>query len=137
MNEQNAQDSTLDYPLLSLRIQSTFIDLLVIIILMFLFSSILDQFKQVPDWVPAAMFVGIWVVYEPLCTSLGFTIGNLMRGLRVRQHGNPGQRINFFQALLRYVIKLGLGWISFLTINSNPEKRAIHDFAAGSVMIKA
>lgn len=42
----------------------------------------------------------------------------------------------YFQAIIRYIIKISLGWISFLTINSNYEKRAIHDFVAGSVVIK-
>jgi hypothetical protein len=31
-------------------------------------------------------------------------------------------------------IKLLLGAISFLTISSNPKRRAIHDFMSGSVM---
>ena len=38
--------------------------------------------------------------------------------------------------MIRYPVKLLLGWISFLTINSNPKRRAIHDLASGSVMIK-
>jgi uncharacterized RDD family membrane protein YckC len=40
------------------------------------------------------------------------------------------------QAFFRYVLKISLGWISFLTMHSNSQRRAIHDFAAGSVMIK-
>jgi len=124
------------YPLLGDRIQSTFIDTVLIIILMFIFASVLDRFENVPDWVRITLFALVWFVYDPLCTSLGFTLGNYIKGLRVRQYKDVNKRINIIQAILRYIIKISLGWISFLTINTNKEKRAIHDFAAGSVVIK-
>jgi len=124
------------YPLLGERIQSTFIDMMLIIVLMFLFASILDKFENVPDWVRITLFILVWLAYDPICTSFGFTVGNYIKGLRVRQHDNINKRINIFQAVFRYLIKIFLGWFSFLTINSNKEKRAIHDFAVGSVVIK-
>lgn len=124
------------YPLLGDRIQSTFIDTILIIVLMFVFASILDQFENVPDWVRIGLFVFIWIIYDPVCTSFGFTLGNYCKGLRVRQHDDITKRINIVQAIFRYLLKLFLGWVSFLTINSNKEKRAIHDFAVGSVVIK-
>ncbi|MES1198207.1 MAG: RDD family protein, partial [Chitinophagaceae bacterium] len=68
--------------------------------------------------------------------TLGFTLGNFIKGIRVRQYSNKVKRINIFQAILRYIFKIALGWLSFITIHSNPEKRAIHDFVSGSVMIK-
>jgi uncharacterized RDD family membrane protein YckC len=124
------------YPLLGERVQSSFIDVVLMIILMFIISSILENYENVPDWVRISLFVAVWLVYDPLCTSLGCTLGNYIKGLRVRQHYDVTRRINIFQAVIRYVIKISLGWISFLTINSNYEKRAIHDFVAGSVVIK-
>lgn len=124
------------YPLLGDRIQSTFIDMFLIIIMMFVFSGILDKFDNVPDWVRIVLFVGLFIAYEPLCTTLGFTVGNYIKGIRVRRFSDTTKRINIFQAIIRYIIKVLLGWISFLTINSNPKRRAIHDMAAASVMIK-
>jgi uncharacterized RDD family membrane protein YckC len=124
------------YPLLIERIQSTLIDTVLIISLMFLFSNILDKFENAPDWIRMMLFLGIWVIYEPLCTSAGFTLGNYIKGIRVRNANNSEKKINLFRALLRYIIKILLGWISFLTISSNPKRQAIHDLAAGSVMIK-
>jgi uncharacterized RDD family membrane protein YckC len=123
------------YPLLTDRVQSSFIDGIFLIILMFVFSTILDKFENVPDGVRIVLFTGLWIVYEPLCTTLGFTLGNYIKGIRVRQHTEVTRRINFFQALVRYVLKVILGWISFLTIHSNSERRAIHDFVSGSIMI--
>ena len=125
-----------EYPLLGDRVQSSFIDLILIVILMFVFASVLDRYDNVPDWVRITLFVGPWAAYEPVCTSLGCTLGNLVKGIRVRQHEGTTKRINIFQALLRYILKIALGWVSFLTIHSNKERRAIHDLIAGSVMIK-
>jgi len=124
------------YPQLSDRIQSTFIDTILIIIMMFVFASILDKFENVPDWVRIVMFVGLFIVYEPLCMTIGATLGNFLKGIRVRKYSDSTKRINIFQAIIRYPIKVLLGWISFLTINSNPKRRAIHDLVSGSVMIK-
>jgi len=78
----------------------------------------------------------LWAIYEPVCTTFGFTIGNLIKGIRVRDISNTSKRLNIFQALLRYFVKVLLGWVSFITIHFNPERRAIHDLAAGSVMVK-
>lgn len=129
-------NTSTSYPLLTERVQSTFIDTIFLIIMMFVFSSILDRYENVPDWVRIALFVGLWIFYEPVCTTIGFTLGNYIKNIRVRQHDETAKRINIFQALLRYILKVALGWISFLTIHNNKERRAIHDLAAGSVMIK-
>ena len=123
------------YPALSDRIQSTFIDSLFIVLLMCLFSGVLDRYERAPDWIRIALFVGLWAIYEPVATVLGGTIGNRIKGIRVRQHGNEQRRINLAQAYLRYVLKVSLGWISFLTMHSNSQRRAIHDFASSSVMV--
>jgi uncharacterized RDD family membrane protein YckC len=124
------------YPDLSDRIQSSFIDVILIIVMMFLFASVLDHFANVPDWVRISMFAGLFMVYEPLCTFIGFTLGNYIKGIRVRKASDTTKRINIFSAISRYAVKILLGWVSFLTIHSNPKKRALHDFAAGSVMIR-
>lgn len=128
--------SDVNYPSLSDRIQSTFIDTVFIVILMFISSTILERYENPPDWIRIALFFGLWTVYEPVCTSLGFTIGNYLKGIRVRRNSDPAKKINIFQAFFRYLLKITLGWISFLTIHTNPQKRAIHDLAVGSVVIK-
>ncbi len=87
-------------------------------------------------WIRAVLFILIWGVYEPVAMVLGCTLGNYLMKIRVRRHEHIDKKINLLQAHLRFIIKITLGWISFLTINSNKERRAIHDFAAGSVMIE-
>ncbi len=124
------------YPQLTDRIQSAFIDAILIVILMFVFASILDKFDNVPDWVRIVMFAALFIAYEPLSMTLGFTLGNYLKGIRVRKNSDLTKRINIFQAIIRYPVKMFLGWVSFLTIHTNPKRRAIHDLVSGSVMIK-
>ncbi|MCH5689637.1 RDD family protein [Niabella sp. W65] len=130
-----SNESPENYPSLTDRIQSTVIDAVLIVISMFMIAMILDRYEHVPDWVRIGLFIGLVVVYEPLCTTLGFTLGNYIKGIRVRRFDNSTKRINFLQAILRYVFKLALGGISFLAIFFTKKRRAIHDLVAGSVMI--
>jgi uncharacterized RDD family membrane protein YckC len=124
-----------EYPDLKDRIQSAFIDGILMLVLIIVFASIIDKFENVPDWVRMAI-VGFFIVYEPLFMSFGCTLGNLIKGIRVRKHSDSTKKINILQAIIRYPIKFMLGWLSYITIGSSPKRRAIHDMAAGSVMIK-
>lgn len=103
---------------------------------MAIFANILAKFENVPEWVRILMFVGVLFAYEPLCMTLGCTLGNYLKGIRVRNDSDSTKRINIFQAIIRYPVKVFLGWISFLTIYSDPRRRAIHDLISGSVMIQ-
>ena len=123
------------YPLLIDRIQATFIDMILIIILMIICTSILDRFEHVQDWVTKVM-CGVIVLYEPIFMAMGGTLGNYLKGIRVRKVSDTTKRINIFQSIGRYPVKLFLGWISFLTISGNTKRRAIHDLVSGTVMIK-
>lgn len=124
------------YPQIADRIQSTFIDTILIVVFMFVFATVLDRYEDVPDWVRIVLFASLFLAYEPVCMSLGFTLGNYIKGIRVRKSRNPAKRINIFQALIRYPVKALLGWLSFLTIGADPKRRAIHDLVSGSIMIK-
>lgn len=127
----------ISYPSLVQRVQSMFIDTVFLVGLIFAFSAILSIFGGVPDWIRMVVFSLIWLVYEPLCVAMGCTIGNYIIGLRVRDNKNIAERIDILRAVIRYAVKVSLGWISFITIHSNSKRRAIHDMAAGSVMILA
>lgn len=126
-----------EYPLLTDRVQSIFIDTVLIIVLMFVFAALLDKFESPPDWIRIALFIGLWAVYEPLFVSLGCTLGQYIKGIRVRSFHDPAKKIGFIRAFIRQILKTCLGWLSFLTIHMNKEKRAIHDFGSGSVVIRS
>jgi uncharacterized RDD family membrane protein YckC len=128
------------YPDLKTRVQSTFIDTILMLALMFLAATILDKVNPSQDeedgWIRGLIFISIWGVYEPLSMTIGCTFGNYLMKIRVKRTSDNMKRINLLQAFVRFVVKIALGWISFLTIHSNKERRAIHDFVAGSVMIE-
>jgi uncharacterized RDD family membrane protein YckC len=132
-----APQMTVGYPTLVKRVQAIFVDGIFMLVVMFGISAIIDKTGyDAPEWLRALLFVGIWFVYEPVAVSLGCTLGQFMMGLRVREAANEKKKINIILSLVRFALKLLLGWISFLTIHTNPQRRAIHDLAANSVMIE-
>jgi uncharacterized RDD family membrane protein YckC len=77
---------------------------------------------------------GFILLYEPLCTSKLCTIGQWIMGIRVRDY-KKGVKISIPSAYVRIVIKIVLGFISFLTIPIDSAKRGIHDIVVGSIVI--
>jgi hypothetical protein len=57
----NNKEKILEYPTLSDRVQSTFIDTIFILLLMFVFASVLEGHEGAPDWIRIALFLGILV----------------------------------------------------------------------------
>ena len=126
----------IQYPLLIDRFQSLLIDSIVIILLMFILSSVLENFATLSNAVRILLFFVLWTIYEPMATTLGFTLGNYIAGIRVRNFKNMSMKIDFFRSFIRFIIKVLFGWLSLITIFSNKERRALHDLVSGSVMIK-
>lgn len=126
----------IEYPSLSERFQSIIIDQVFIVTLMFVFSATLDKFAYAPDWIRIVLFFSIWGVYEPICMTFGCTIGNFVKRIRVKKFTEPTKKINIFQSYGRYIAKLLLGLLSFLTVTMDKERRAIHDMVASTIMIK-
>jgi uncharacterized RDD family membrane protein YckC len=125
----------IQYPSLSQRILSTVIDQVLILVLMIGSAAVLDKFQS-PDWTRPVMLLAIMGAYEPLAMIFGCTLGNYIIGIRARKVTDVTERVGVLQAYVRYVTKILLGWLSFLTINRNKERRAIHDLVAATVMIK-
>jgi uncharacterized RDD family membrane protein YckC len=84
----------------------------------------------------AALAVGAFLVYEPLCTGRFVTLGQWVAGVRVRRF-ESGERIGVPRAVVRLWVKFWLGLFSFLVIPFIPGRRALHDVAAGSIVILA
>jgi hypothetical protein len=126
-------------PPLITRFKSVIIDQLFIIVCMAMLSQFLPaESSQNTDMLKGVLLFGLFLVYEPFSMAfLGCTIGNLITGVRVRKFWNHEERINIFSAYVRFVVKLSLGWLSFLTITSSDSRRALHDMASGSVMLYA
>jgi uncharacterized RDD family membrane protein YckC len=124
----------LSYPSMTTRIKSIVIDNLLLILFLFLFSILFSKLPNKYEWIRGATILLFFFVYEPLAIFLGGTIGNRVMNISVKNFSNK-KSINIFQSFFRFFVKIGLGWLSFLTIHSNPQKRAIHDKFSGTVMI--
>lgn len=126
------------YPGVFLRVKAMVIDGIVLLVFMVVASSFFSLFNEVPDVVRVSAFVFIFLLYDPLLTTFwGGTIGHRFAGIRVRKDWNEKSNIQFPQAVLRYIVKALIGWISLLTVGGNKKGKAIHDYVAGSVVIYA
>jgi len=125
---------TYEYPTITRRYLSTVVDFLFIITTMIIVSYILQESNGVTGKIRVAIIILLFFAYEPLFTSVFCTIGQKITGIRVRKRGSL-EHISILAAYIRIFIKVLLGFISFFTIIFSKDRRAIHDFAAGSVVI--
>lgn len=86
--------------------------------------------------VGVALGIGAIVVYEPLSTVYGCTLGQALMRFRVRTVERLN-RIGIAQAYGRFVLKYLLGIISFVTMPARSDRRAMHDLASETIVIEA
>lgn len=125
-------NSNLSFPPLWKRFGVTIIDLHFVFLIAYVITAILPS--SLPDGTNV-FIAALALLYDPICTAFACTFGAFLFKIRVRRFDDSDKKLNFFKAILRYITKLLLGWISFLTIHSNEHKRAIHDFVSDSVVI--
>lgn len=122
-------------PSLRTRYTSMLIDVLIIVLIALGATQLFETIGSVPNWIRAGMFLLVFLFYEPVLISLGCTIGQLLLNIRVRKFENPLKKLSLQMALVRFIVKAILGWLSFITIIFNVNRQAIHDLASGSIMI--
>ncbi len=128
--------SQTEYPSIFDRVKAIIVDSIILIILMVVVTDIFSSFEHIPDSARIIAFIIIFGLYDPILTSFfGGTIGHKAIGIRVKQLDNPEKNILLHMAILRYLVKALLGWISLLTVSSNEKKQAIHDSFAGSIVV--
>ncbi|MGQ8338976.1 RDD family protein [Sunxiuqinia sp. A32] len=125
-----------NYPGVSTRVKAVVTDSIILVVFMVGVATLFESIKNVPDVARIIAFVFIFLLYDPLLTSiLGGTIGHMIFGIRVKRETNQNKNILFPLAVIRYVIKVSLGWISLLTVSGNKKAKAIHDILVKSVVI--
>ena len=122
------------YPTILRRYMATIIDWMLIFFVFIASAYIFSQENEISRVLQIVITLLVLFVYEPLCTSKLCTLGQKVMGVRVRDNISY-EHISIPQAYLRIIVKIYLGIISFFTILFTERKRAIHDFAAGSVVI--
>jgi uncharacterized RDD family membrane protein YckC len=125
-----------DLPHVSERVKATFADGVVMIVLATIASYAFAGLDNVHDLARIGVMIFIVLLYEPfmICT-VGASIGHMLMGIKVRNESNTDTKINYFQAQIRSIFKLALGWISLLSVGSSEKKQAIHDMIVGSVVL--
>ena len=73
-------------------------------------------------------------LYDSILTAYFCTLGQLLFRFRIREYATL-QRIPIHLSLVRSVLKLLLGGYSMIAIIFNRERRAVHDYATGSIAI--
>ena len=128
---------SISYALLPDRVKAAVIDSIILIAMMYGFSELFALFENVPQSFRITAFILVFLLYDPLLTSIyGGTIGHSYSNILVKNEDEPSKNISFPLAVLRFAVKLLLGWISLLTVTSNEKRKAIHDFVAKSIVIK-
>lgn len=132
---ENNYDETVFPPLVT-RIKALFIDLLILLLVFSSASLLIDFVGSFPNFIRGSILVFMVYLYDPVLTSFtGSTIGHKVMKLRVAKYANPEKRISLPIAMLRFIIKASLGWVSFLTVMGNNRKRALHDLMSGSIIL--
>jgi uncharacterized RDD family membrane protein YckC len=122
-----------EYPSLLKRVQATFVDSLTTFFLTGLLITITNHVNDSSVTLKIIAII-LGVSYEPLMNTFGRTAGQLLSGIRVVDV-KSGKRLNLPAAYLRFFFKTILGWLSFLIMFSNAQRRAMHDYVAGSVVV--
>ena len=126
------------YAILPDRIKAVVIDSIILIALMFTVTEIFALFEVVLNFFRIMAFIFIFVLYDPILTAkYGATVGHSFSNIVVKNEKDHTKNITFPKALIRFLIKFSLGWISLVTVTGNEKRKAIHDFAAGSIVIEA
>jgi uncharacterized RDD family membrane protein YckC len=113
---------------------ATVIDTMLVLIVAILLAYVLQGDSDTAFRYRLYVIVGFILLYEPICTSELCTVGQWVMGIRVRDRRNWG-RISIPAAYVRISIKILLGFVSFLTIPIDSEKKGIHDIIVGSVVL--
>jgi len=124
------------FPSLRQRVQATFVDSL---IPLFVAMMLVGLVPGIAEWPPMGklLLVAVCYLYEPILSSVSLTVGQHLTGTRIRRYQAHDQRLSFGAAYGRFLTKVFLGWFSYLFIHFNPERRALHDLVAGTVVLRA
>lgn len=133
---ENRQELLKTYPAILERVKALVVDWLIVLMMFIAVANTFEQFENVSPMVKGIAFFVIFGLYDPLMISFTKgTIGHKAMGLQVVHFENHQNSLSVAASVLRSIIKGLLGWISFLSVISNEEKRAVHDTATNSVVI--
>jgi uncharacterized RDD family membrane protein YckC len=124
-----------NFPYLIDRYKAMLIDSLLMLVLITICVQVNSKLDLDSTWI-LVLYLVLGLSYEPILTTYSSTVGQKVMKIRVRSAHKPNKRISLGQAYIRFFTKAFLGWLSFLTISFNQDRRAIHDMVASSIVIE-
>ena len=126
--------NTIAYPRLLKRVRAALIDSILVPLVMF-GMVIMGGALEVSNLYGKALFLllPIFILEPGLVSYTGGTIGHHLQGIQVRKKDGSGN-INFFAATIRFVVKVLLGWLSFIFVLTTRKHQALHDVIANSIV---
>lgn len=123
------------YPRLIKRVRAVLIDS-VLMPVVFIGSLILGDALGVTQAYGKLLliFLPIFVLEPGLVAFTGGTVGHHLIGIRVTR-ASDARNINIFAALLRFIVKLLFGWLSFIFVLTTRKHQALHDLIAVSRVV--
>ena len=132
----NMEATSQAYPGILSRTKAAITDYLLIMVMMLIFSYFFELLEIVSSTPKIVAFLFIFFLYDPLLSAtVGGTVGHQLMGLHISKVTDESKNISFPFAVIRFALKVALGWISLLLILSDNKGRAIHDMAVGSVVV--
>ena len=137
INENLVSDSNIVFASIQDRVKAAVIDSFIIMLSLYLASELFSLFDIVSNSLKIIVTIFIFLLYDPLLVSLkGGTIGHIILKITVKKEDNISENISFFPAIFRFILKALLGWFSLISISGNEKKKAIHDYAVNSIVLK-
>lgn len=128
-------NDVINLPSIKRRYVSSLVDICVMFLLALILAYIYEEIGNVQGFVRGISMGFIVLIYEPLMVSIGCTFGQLITNIRVRKFYNPDKKLHFINAMMRTITKMLLGWLSFITITLNKNRKGIHDYASSSIVV--
>ncbi len=123
------------YPRLLRRVQAVLIDSLIIPIVFIGVMLLVAQFNVENIYIKVSALILPFLILEPgLVAFTGGTIGHHILKIKVRSSKNDAN-LNIIFAVVRFVVKFILGWLSFVFILTTDKHQAIHDIVSGSIVV--
>jgi uncharacterized RDD family membrane protein YckC len=124
-----------ELPEIFIRVKASTIDSLILVLLMLAASDVFSNLDTDNTTYKILTFVFIFVLYDPILVSLkGATIGHQICNIKVITESD-NKKLNIIKAMIRFILKATLGWLSFFTVNSNNKKQALHDLVVNSIVV--
>lgn len=121
---------------ITVRLKAMVGDVIFLVVMMFVITAFFDSSGDKSEGSRIIAFVCLFFLYEPLMVAVfGGTIGHLSCKLRVREEANQQKKINFFIAIIRFLVKAFFGIFSLVSIGVSEKSKGLHDMVVGSVVL--